>query len=229
MEQLFRLLGDPRDCRDLARLFPAGAASVQKIEEEYYLQLSECDPLSESTQVPASAKSTIARLKTIAQLELGNFPQVEIQGVSKRDSATGQLLTYVNVTGKIEGKVYTSADITVRLSDGTVLKSNPNQVPALVKAILKLTETDKGLDHALILYGKEKHDWAGLYKVLDAITQAFGGEQKLIAQGWVTRSEIEQFQRVIETLSTWICSGQAAGKQAQRGGRSEQRDDPAGG
>jgi hypothetical protein len=75
-----------------------------------------------------------------------------------------------------------------------VLKSNPNQVPALVKAILKLTETDKGLNHALIVYGKEKHDWPGLYKVLDAITQAFGGEQKLIAQGWVTRSEIEQFK-----------------------------------
>jgi hypothetical protein len=82
----------------------------------------------------------------------------------------------------------------VRLSDGTVLKSNPNQVPALVKAILKLTETDKGVDHALILYGKEKHDWPGLYKVLDAITQAFGGQQKLIAQGWVTRSEIEQLK-----------------------------------
>ena len=172
MEQLFRLIGAPRDCRDLARLFPAGAASVQKIEEEYYLQLSECDPLSESTQVPEIAKSTIARIKTIAHLELGKFPQVEIQGVSKRDPATGQLLTYVNVTGKIEGKAYTSADITVRLSDGTVLKSNPNQVPALVKAILKMTETDKGLDHALILYGKEKHDWPGLYKVLDAITQA---------------------------------------------------------
>ncbi len=115
MEQLFKLIGDLRDCRDLARLFPSGAASVQKIEDEYYLQLSECDP-SESTQVPEMAESTIARLKAIAQLELGNFPQVEIQGVSKSDPATGQLLTYVNVTGKIEGKAYASADITVRLS-----------------------------------------------------------------------------------------------------------------
>jgi hypothetical protein len=88
MEQLFKLIGDLRDCRDLARLFPSGAASVQKIEDEYYLQLSECDP-SESTQVPEMAKSTIARLKAIAQLELGNFPQVEIQGVSKRDPTTG--------------------------------------------------------------------------------------------------------------------------------------------
>jgi hypothetical protein len=82
----------------------------------------------------------------------------------------------------------------VRLSDGTVAKSKPNQVPALVKAMLKLTETDKGLDHALIVYGKEKHDWPGLYKVLDAITQAFGGEQKLIKQGFVTSAEIEQFK-----------------------------------
>jgi hypothetical protein len=193
--ELFRLIGDPRDLREMARLFQAGRASIQKIEDEYYLQLSECD-LSGSTEVPEVARATLARLKSIARFELGNFPQVEIRGVSRRDPDTGQLLTYVNAACKIEGKIFISGELTVRLSDGRVLKSHPNQVPPLVEALLKWTETDKGLAHAFTLFGQEEHDWPGLYKVLDAIVQAFGrgGEKRLIARGWVTRSEIKLFR-----------------------------------
>ena len=119
---------------------------------------------------------------------------MKIHGVSKKDPTTGQLLTYVNATCKIEGRIRSEAAVTVRLSDGRVLTSQTNQVPPDVKAVLKLAETDKGLDHALTVYGKEEHDWPGLYNVLNAVVQAFGAERKLIEQGFVTRSEIDEFK-----------------------------------
>jgi len=53
----FRLDGDPRDRREMARLFQAGRTSIQMIEDEDYLQLSDCD-LSASTD-PAVGKNLV--------------------------------------------------------------------------------------------------------------------------------------------------------------------------
>ena len=96
------LNGGEQDLRDLARLFPTGCASVQKIEEGYYLQLSEWESPPGNTVVPDVARSELRRLNGIASLELGNFRAVKIHGMSKRDPTSGKLLTYVNLAEKLK-------------------------------------------------------------------------------------------------------------------------------
>jgi hypothetical protein len=81
--------------------FPQALPQFRKLERTIIFNFQSGNHNRKAPKYPKIAKSTIARLNTIAQLELGTFRRVEIQGVSKRDPATGQLLTYVNVTAKI--------------------------------------------------------------------------------------------------------------------------------
>jgi hypothetical protein len=62
-----------------------------------------------------------------------------------------------------------------------------------------LADNNKPFNHALTLFGQERqHDWISLNNVLDAITQAFGGPQKLIEQQFVNESEIKDFKENAE-------------------------------
>jgi hypothetical protein len=49
MERLFKLKGASVDHEDLVDLFPAGSATVKKIDQEYYLQSPESDSSQDDT------------------------------------------------------------------------------------------------------------------------------------------------------------------------------------
>jgi hypothetical protein len=49
MERLFKLKGASVDHEDLVDLFPAGSATVKKIDQEYYLQIPESDSSQDDT------------------------------------------------------------------------------------------------------------------------------------------------------------------------------------
>jgi len=191
MEQ-FELDGESPDLEDMVRLFSTGSRTVKKIAGRYYLQLAELELPTGNTQVPEAAQEALSVLNGIARLELGTFRPAKILGFSKIDPNTGNLQTYMSLGGKCEGRARSYGTVTIRLSDGTIVTT---QEPTYVDTVSQLADKNKPFKHALTLFGRERqHDWISLYNVLDAITQALGGPQKLIEQEFVTESEIEDFK-----------------------------------
>jgi hypothetical protein len=129
MEQ-FELDGESPDLEDMVRLFPTGSRTVQKIAGRYYLQLAELEMTPGNTQVPKAAQEALSLLNGIARLQLGNFRPPRILGFSKIDPNTGNLQTYMSLSGKCEGRVRAYGTLTLRLSDGTIISTN--QAPTSV-------------------------------------------------------------------------------------------------
>ena len=193
MEQLFQLSGEGFDIEELARLFARGSVTVKKIEDNYYLQLPGWESPLEDGEALEAGKVALSRLNGIALLELGNFRPPEIYGITKRDPVTGNLVTTISVA--VHGAVRTKGHVEVRLfKDG--VEVSKSQSPTFGETVLTMTDTNEFLERALFLYGRVEHNWRGLYMVLDAIAESYGGPKKLLKQDFAAKyeSDIENFK-----------------------------------
>ncbi len=68
------------------------------------------------------------------------------------------------------------------------------------EAAFALADTEETLKHALYLYGSVEHDWRGLYMVLDAIADHYGGVKKLLKQGLAPERKIKDFKATADSF-----------------------------
>jgi hypothetical protein len=189
MEQLFQLSGEGFDIEELARLFATGSVTVKKIEEHYYLQIPGWESSLEDSEALEAGKVALSRLNGIALLEIGNFRPPKIYGITKRDN----LVTTISVA--VHGAVRTKGHFNVRLlKDG--VEVSKSQSPTFGETLLTMTDTNEFLERAVFLYGTVEHNWRGLYMVLDAIAESYGGPKKLLKQDFAAKfeSDIENFK-----------------------------------
>lgn len=195
MEQLFQLSGEDFDLEDLADLFSTGAATVKKTEDRYYMQLPEWESPLDDREALEAGKVALSRLNGIAMLELANFRSPRIYGITRRDPATGALTTAVPITAHPVSR--TKARVGFQLLkevDGTIV--TVKKAPTFGETVLPMTDTNEFLERALFLYGTVEHNWRGLYMVLDAVSESYGGPKNLLKQDFAQtyKNDIENFK-----------------------------------
>src|ERR1700738_2177703 len=102
-EQLFRLNGEPWDLQELAYCFQEGSATVQKVEDFFYLRL-ETDSEKTDEEARAAGETALTRMNAICLVRDERFRPPRIAGVSRRDPVTGKIVTIImrNVSSKLE-------------------------------------------------------------------------------------------------------------------------------
>lgn len=193
MEQLFQLSGEHFDIEELARLFPTGSVTVKKIEEHYYLQIPGWESPLEDGEALEVGKVALSRLNGIALLEVGNFRPPKIHGITKRDPVTGNLVTTICVTVHAVARTKAHVDFhLVKEVDGTLVEVSKSPASSTFgETVLSMTDTNEFLERALFIYGTVEHNWRGLYMVLDAVAESYGGSKKLLKQDFAAKYESE--------------------------------------
>jgi hypothetical protein len=203
MEQMFKLRGDSMDLDDFARLFRKGPATIKKIEGDYYLHLTEWEPLPDDNEALDAARVALARMNGIALWEFGNIHPPKIAGITTVDSATGKLITAVHFGGCAQLRSRNAGTLNVTLEGKTVIE----QPPTRGEALLMLAETRETVERLLYLYGTLEHDWRGLYMVLEVIEDDLGGQKKLLAKRFPGGEKLKLFKR---TANAYKALGAAA-------------------
>ena len=135
---------------------------------------------------PYSAVALIARLNGALALAQQAKP-LRFGGVLRID-ADGVL----HQTFFAEGGSFEFAGLDATLTIGTGADGEPR--PSLVQRWSSLADKDAFLNDALVYFGKGS-DWFDIYKALECLELKFGGESKLMALGWASKTQIELLKR----------------------------------
>jgi hypothetical protein len=191
MERLFKLKGASVDHEDLVDLFPAGSATVKKIDQEYYLQIPESDSSQDDNEALGLAETALTRMSAIAMVKQENFQPPTIEGIARRDAATGRL-SRTHIIRPL-GIAPTSRLGTPTLTRAAEIPSS-DQSPSFGEAALSIADKNGTLERALQVYGtRDEHTWRGLYLVYEATKEGNGGKNGLIALSVAPWSKIDNF------------------------------------
>jgi hypothetical protein len=188
------------DLDELARLFPAGSATVIKTEKSHYLQLSGWESPLDDAQAHQAAQTALTRMNAIAMIADEKFRPATIAGMTKKNAA-GMLITYINASCHIQARAGLSASLTVKQADGTIVEDKSLTFGQLA---LPLADTNDPLERALLLYGGSEHTWRTLYMVLEAIEDSHGGQKGLIAENFLPAIKVEDFKA---TANSYLALG----------------------
>jgi len=184
-EQLFRLNGEPWDLQELAYCFQEGSATVQKVEDFFYLRL-ETDSEKTDEEARAAGETALTRMNAICLVRDERFRPPRIAGVSRRDPATRKIGTTISLQCNMQFRAGIRATLTVLEADGTV---RPRQ-PTFGEKAFQICLSNEALREALRTYVNVEHDWADLYTVFETVEAANNGN---IPASWATRREIRDF------------------------------------
>ena len=198
-EQLFRLNGEPWDLEELAYCFQEGPATVQKVEDFFYLRL-ETDSEKTDEEARAAGETALTRMNAICLVRDERFRPPRIAGVSRRDPVTGKIGTTISLQCHIQVRAGLRATATVLEADGSV---RPRQ-PTFGEKAFQICLSNEALREALRTYGTVEHEWAGLYTVLETVEKANKGK---IPRTWATKGEITAFKK---TAGHYSASGPAS-------------------
>jgi hypothetical protein len=181
------MVGHNADLRDASLMFDSAELTVSQMNDEYFLESSQFDPLTEASDVLALGVDLLRLANGIAQTRSKAFEGLSLSNVTK-DNPDG--------TQEIHQGIYTNVRVLPEeqgvLSDGTpILPNLPTDVTKLVAAA---KQQDVVL-RALTIYGELGDSWRGLSMVLDAIQQDAGGEDDLLDAGWAPRKDIKLFKQ----------------------------------
>ena len=190
MKWKIQLVGDDFDLKELNKSFSnTDVFSITREKDGYYLTSTEFASCETYEEAKVKVKDILDVLNGAKTLSLGGNVPLECGSIVKENS-DGTKEHFVEVIDKIA--LRDSFSITVRDSDGKIIDEvHPaDEVPKWLIYGLR----DEKLKRALRIYGKERHSWAGLYKVYEIIEEAVGGLQKITERGWVTKSSIKRFR-----------------------------------
>jgi hypothetical protein len=210
IKQLFLLQGESSDLEEMAHQFQEGAATVTKIDDQFYLELT-MEPAKSDQETLAEGEKVFNRVKAICLIQSEAFRPPRISGIARRNPISGKLES--NVYIKAQGLVSTSGcgRPTVLGSGQTI---SPRQ-PSFGEKALKIALVNVALREALRTYATVKHDWRGLYVVFETIEAARGN----IPNSWTTKREISDFTGT-------ACSYEAVGPAARHGFGASQKMAP---
>jgi hypothetical protein len=188
VERMFRLKGEPLDLNALVELFP----TIIENEGRHYLQIPSLEGMPDNEALQA-AKDEIAQMNAIAELHHGNHRRVSIDGITRKDSATGKLITAVMLECHIEGRARSRGKVTVRRV------KNGLEIIALTPALTfgetarRLASKNDSLAKALKYFGNEPDTLIGLYNVWEQIKKGNDGQKGVIRKGWASKYEVSRF------------------------------------
>ena len=209
MKWKIQLVGDDFDLKELERSFSdVVGVSIKKEDDGYYLSSVEFDSCNKSEEVKNKALDILDVLNGAKTLSLGGNKVITYGGIIK-EKHDGTREVFVELSDTIN--LRDSVSIVVTDSEGKIIKDvHPaDSVPGWLTVGLR----NESAKRALRIYGKERHTWAGLYKIYEIIEDSVGGLDKILERDWATRSSIKRFKHTANSPS-------AIGDEARHGKES---------
>jgi hypothetical protein len=211
MERTFKLTGDGFDLDILRDNFRSARATVEKIEDQYYLRVA-AELWTGGDDIDwTAAEDELSQINGIAKLLQPTFRTVSLAGFSERDPVTGAMITRLRARLAAEGRA--KVGITIRLVDTITGKTLPGDSTTEGEKLLSLCDKHEHLARALLIYGALPHEWRELSMFVDAIEDHHGGERELKKMDYCP-PELDHFTT---TANSW-----KAIKLAARHGRTTQ-------
>lgn len=191
------MIGHDADLRDASLMFDSTELNVSQTNDEYFLESSHFDPLTDAGEVLAWGVELLRLANGIAKTRSKAFEGLSLSYVAKENP---------DGTQQIHQGLYT--DIRVLPEGQGVLSDGTPILPNLSMDVTKLVAATKQQDvvsRALTIYGALGDSWRGLYMVLDAIQQEAGGEGNLLNAGWLretTSNSLSKLLTVTEPLGS---------------------------
>jgi len=190
MKWKIQLIGDQFDLKELNKSFSnVDGFSITREKDVYYLTSAEFDSCETSKEVKLKAIDILDVLNGAKTLSLGGNVPLQCGSIVK-ENPNGTKEHFVEIIDKIT--LRDSFSITIKDSEGKIIDEVhlADEVPKWLIYGLR----DEKIKRALRIYGKERHSWAGLYKVYEIIEDAVGGLQKITERDWATKSSIKKFK-----------------------------------
>lgn len=200
---LIELSGTDIDLQELPTRFSSSERRVVVENNRYYLNSEKFNSLTEARDVLEEGHRLISMLNGIAKLEVSNWVNIQIAGVSREEHG-GSRHQFI-FPEPIAARARVSANLTVIGQDGSVVE---DRQPPRTQRILNLTLQDDKVEKVLRLYGSGEASWVNIYRIFEVIQSDIGG--LLVSQGWATQSEINTFTQTAN-------SAQAVGDEARHG------------
>jgi len=181
------MVGHDADLRDASLMFDSTELTVSKSGDEYFLESSRFDSLTEASEVLAVGVDLLRLANGIAQTRSKAFESLSLSYVVKDNQDGTQHISHglymdVRVLPQREGV----------LSDGTPIL--PNLSTDVTRLVTSATQKD-AVSRALTIYGELGDSWRGLSMVLDAIQEDAHGEDGLLNANWAPRNDIKLFKK----------------------------------
>lgn len=181
------LSGHTFDLEALERRFSDGAANVVRIGDSYVLKSTEFAELRDSTAVTERADQILRDINGLMRVMLSDYHSVSLGGTERVNSdGTRNVFISISDVVNVRGRV----SLTVTRSDGTEVESNVVHADHL----LSVCSNNPSLNRAISLISNGDYSWVNLYRVYEVIEKHAGGEERLVAFGWTSKSMIRRFR-----------------------------------
>ena len=189
------------DLNALAHLFATGDARVVQTDEGTFLEAAVLDEpftAKDGGRLVEVAEGILARMNGTAKLRDAGYQTVTLadrfhrenhQHVMVYDEACIRDTISVARAGVAQGQVRMSATVTVHATGGPATTSVPEGPRQLARAA-----AHSDADDLLVLIGSaDTLGWDTLWKAMEIMRTAVGGTKALLATGWVTDTEFDEF------------------------------------
>lgn len=188
MEWEVQIDGDALDLKELTKSLVDDELRVFDRKGQYFLQSNRFEELINSDEVAALAADILKVLTGAVRLSLGGKTPLHVANIARLRPDGGRDI-FVTVSETIHARV--SLGLAITRADGTKeFIHAANSVPGW----LKLGLIDANVAKALRLFGTDEHNWASLYRLYEVIEEGVGGLDKIVNNGWATKSFIKRFK-----------------------------------
>lgn len=181
------VVGHAADLQDASSMFNSEELRVSQTGDEYFLESSRFDLLTEADEVLAVGVDLLRIANGIAKTQSKAFEGLSLSYVIK-DNPDGT--QRIHNEFQVEVRVLPGEE--GMLSDGTPI--SPDLSTDVTRLVTSVNQEDVIL-RALTIYGELGDSWRGLSMVLDAIQQDAGDERDLLNAGWAPRKDIKLFKQ----------------------------------
>ena len=182
-----RVEGDEAALEKVSRSFSNDRFKLVKEPSGYMLYSSAFGDIQDPNEVREKAVEIIKSVRGAIRHTLGADPKLKVNLVMRTNS-DGTKNGFISFNSKVA--VSSSATADVQNADGTV-EHRDFEKEAFAKAMAALQE-HPAVSEVMNFWGKERN-WFNLYKIFELIRKDAGGEQKLIKNGLITKSEMSRF------------------------------------
>jgi hypothetical protein len=169
--------------------------------------MAEFDQLDESADVETRASEVLRIVNGGARVLYGDSREVRVDAVAKVEP-NGQIPHFVHLSGAIYARGRVSATVTV---NGSTVPEPPE--PTIAEQAVAAALSDRQVERALRIFGRDDFDYRDLYHVLEIAEAAIGSG--IYSDGTVTRAEVRRFKHTANSVH-------ALGDQARHGHEATQ-------
>jgi hypothetical protein len=183
-----QIIGDTVDLRELSKTLIDDDLRVLERNGQYFLESDRFEELTNSEEVASLAADILKVLTGAVRLSLGGRTALHVANIA-RVRPDGGRDVFVTVSDTI--RVRETIGVEITRSDGTKEVIHPAySVPGWIKLGL----TDQNVAKALRLLGTDEHNWISLYRLYEVIEEEAGGLDKIVNNGWATKTSIKRFK-----------------------------------